>query len=292
MTKNNLDQFYTNPKICNYIVKIIKELFPFSFNKFHFIEPSAGCGNFLDALDKFKVKNIRAFDISPKADERIDIQDYLNLKLPFDKKNLVIGNPPFGKRGKLALTFLNKALTEANIVSFILPNIFKRYSIQKLVNANAKLIFSISLPKDSFLVNDKAYDVNCVFMIWINSSFKTYLPNLRLEQNLNNDLKGLKTYIYNNTKSTLKYFDKNKYQWDFAVVRQGYYDYKEKITDPAKLIKNRQYMFFKIKNKEMYHLINKIDFAKLSQNNTSTPGYSKSDVIDKLIELYQEEKFK
>lgn len=51
-------------------------------------------------------------------------------------------------------------------------------------------------------------------------------------------------------------------------------------------------MFFKIKNKEMYRLINKIDFAKLSQNNTSTPGYSKSDVIDKLIELYQEEKFK
>ena len=290
--KNNLDQFYTNPKICNYLVKIIKELFPFSFNKFNYIEPSAGCGNFLDALNLHKIKNIQAFDISPKTDERIIAQDYLLLKLPFNKNNIVIGNPPFGKRGKLALAFLNKALTEANITCFILPNIFKRYSIQKEVNANAKLIFSMPLPKDSFLVNDKAYDVNCVFMIWVNSSFKTYLPNLRLERNLNNDLRGLKTYIYNNTKSTLKYFDKDKYQWDFAVVRQGYYDYRERITDPTKLVKNRQYMFFKINNQEIAHLINKVDFAKLSQNNTSTPGYSKSDVIDKLIELYQEEKFK
>lgn len=292
MMKNNLDQFYTNPKICNYLIKIIKELFPFSFNKFNYIEPSAGCGNFLDALNKFKIKNIQAFDISPKADQRIIEQDYLNLNLPFNKNNFVIGNPPFGKRGKLALAFLNKALNEANIVCFILPNIFRRYLIQKQINPNAKLIFSISLPKDSFLVNDKAYDVNCVFMIWVNQSFKTYLPNLRLERNLNNDLKGLKTYIYNNTKNTLKYFDKEKYQWDFAVVRQGYYDYSEKITDPKLLVKKRQYMFFKINNKEIAKLINKIDFSKLSQNNTSTPGYSKSDVIDKLIELYQEEKFK
>ena len=290
--KNNLDQFYTNPKICNYLVKIIKELFPFSFHKFNYIEPSAGCGNFLDALNKFKIKDIQAFDISPKADQRIIVQDYLNLNLPFNKNNLIIGNPPFGKRGKLALAFLNKALTEGNIVCFILPNIFKRYSIQKQITANAKLIFNAPLPKDSFLVSDKAYDVNCVFMIWVNSSFKTYLSNLRLERNLNNDLKGLKTYIYNNTKSTLKYFDKEKYQWDFAVVRQGYYNYHEKIIDPNKLVKNRQYMFFKIKNKEIAHLISKIDFAKLSENNTSTPGYSKSDVIDKLIELYQEEKFK
>ena len=290
--KNNLDQFYTNPKICNYLVKIIKELFPFSFNKFNYIEPSAGCGNFLDALNKFKIKNITAYDISPKADSRIIVQDYLSLNLPFNKLNFFIGNPPFGKRGKLALAFLNKALSEANIVCFILPNIFKRYSIQKQVNSNAKLLFCVSLPGDSFLVNDKAYDVNCVFMIWANPNFKTYLPNLRLERNLNNDLKGLKTYIYNNTKNTLKYFDKNKYQWDFAIVRQGYYDYNEKITDPNKLVKNRQYMFFKVNNKEIAYLLNKIDFTKLSQNNTSIPGYSKSDVIDKFIELYQEEKFK
>ncbi len=51
------------------------------------------------------------------------------------------------------------------------------------------------------------------------------------------------TYIHNNTPHTLKYFNKEKYQWDFAVVRQGFYDYNEKITNANLLIKNRQYFF-------------------------------------------------
>lgn len=291
---NKLDQFYTNPIVCLELVKIIKKLFEFSFKKFYFIEPSAGCGNFLDALNKLKIKDkdIKAYDIEPKEDKRIIQQDYLNTKLEFSKNNLVVGNPPFGKRGDKALAFLNKALNEANIVCFILPNIFKRYSIQSKVNQNAKLIFSINLPEDSFLVNDKAYNVGCVFMIWINEKFKTFLPDLRLKRNMNADLNGLKTYIHNNTKNTLKYFDKEKYQWDFAVVRQGFYDYSEKIYDPKKLYKNRQYMFFVIKNEIMRKYIEEIDFVQLSKNNTSTPGFSKSDVIDKIIELYQNDKFK
>ena len=291
---NKLDQFYTNPIVCLELVKIIKKLFEFSFKEFYFIEPSAGCGNFLDALNKLKIKdkNIKAYDIEPKEDKRIIQKDYLKTKLEFSKKNLVVGNPPFGKRGDKALAFLNKALNEANIVCFILPNIFKRYSIQSKVNQNAKLIFSINLPEDSFLVNDKAYNVGCVFMIWTNEKFKTFLPDLRLKRNMNADLEGLKTYIHNNTKNTLKYFDKEKYQWDFAVVRQGFYDYSEKIYDPKKLYKNRQYMFFVIKNEIMRKYIEEIDFVQLSKNNTSTPGFSKSDVIDKIIELYQNEKFK
>lgn len=291
---NKLDQFYTNPIVCLELVKIIKKLFEFSFKEFCFIEPSAGCGNFLDALDKLKIKdkNIKAYDIEPKEDKRIIQRDYLKTKLEFSKNNLVVGNPPFGRRGNKALAFLNKALNEANIVCFILPNIFKRYSIQSKVNQNAKLIFSINLPEDSFLVNDKAYNVGCVFMIWINEKFKTFLPDLRLKRNMNADLNGLKTYIHNNTKNTLKYFDKEKYQWDFAVVRQGFYDYSEKIYDPKKLYKNRQYMFFVIKNEIMRKYIEEIDFVQLSKNNTSTPGFSKSDVIDKIIELYQNDKFK
>jgi len=47
-----------------------------------------------------------------------------------------------------------------------------------------------------------------------------------------------KTYIHNNTKQTLKYFDKEEYKWDFAVQRQGYYDYSILIEDAKKLIKN------------------------------------------------------
>ena len=52
-------------------------------------------------------------------------------------------------------------------------------------------------------------------------------------------------YLYNNTQPTLKYFQKDKYHWVFAVVRQGFYDYTKKIVEESKLFKNRQYIFFK-----------------------------------------------
>ncbi|GAA7003088.1 hypothetical protein Kyoto235A_00400 [Helicobacter pylori] len=46
-------------------------------------------------------------------------KDYLLELIEFNKKRVIIGNPPFGHREKLALDFLNKSLNEAPIVAFI-----------------------------------------------------------------------------------------------------------------------------------------------------------------------------
>lgn len=74
--------------------------------------------------------------------------------IEFDKKRVIVGNPPFGHRGKLALDFLNKSLNEAPIVAFILPNLFKRYSIQKRIDKRAKLVLNADLEKTLlFLMN-------------------------------------------------------------------------------------------------------------------------------------------
>ncbi len=88
------------------------------------------------------------------------------------------------------------------------------------------------------------------------------------------------TYIHNNTPHTLKYFNKEKYQWDFAVVRQGFYDYNEKITNANLLIKNRQYFFIKAHSKEALMIIHKIDFNKLAHKNTQVLGFSTYDFVE------------
>ena len=49
-------------------------------------------------------------------------------------------------------------------------------------------------------------------------------------------------FLHNNTPSTLKFFQKEKYNWDFAVVRQGFYDYNKKIENTGELFENRQYI--------------------------------------------------
>jgi len=92
-------------------------------------------------------------------------------------------------------------------------------------------------------------------------------------------------YLHNNTQPTLKYFQKDKYNWDFAVVRQGFYDYTEKINEEQKLFKNRQYIFFKSHKEEVLQKLLQLDFAKLAQKNMIAPGFGKHDVINAYNDL-------
>lgn len=277
MKDNNLDQFYTNPLISDELISIFFELFP-SKKKSYFFEPSAGSGNFINSLVKNGIKKskIIGYDIEPKSKE-IKFGDYLNLDFKFSKNKVIVGNPPFGKRGKLALDFLNKSLKEASVVAMILPNIFNRYSIQKKIESNAKLIYSKTLQENAFILNDKEYAVKCVFQIW--SQEINFVTNKRILEALPIRHEDFKTWIYNNTKSTFKYFNKEEYKWDFAVHRQGYYNYNEKIYDEKKLKKNRQYFFIKAKNKKILKIIEKIDFEKLSKSNTQVFGFSTTDFV-------------
>ncbi len=130
--QKDLDAFYTHPKIARFCLDLLQDLIVknlgLDLKAFHFLEPSAGSGSFVYALKELGIKNCLALDIAPKA-QGIHQKDYLLELIEFNQKRVVIGNPPFGHRGKLALHFLNKSLNEAPIVAFILPNLFKRYSI-------------------------------------------------------------------------------------------------------------------------------------------------------------------
>jgi hypothetical protein len=183
----------------------------------------------------------------------------------------------------MAIDFINKSLEFADIVIFILPIQFKRFLTQKLVKSYAKLIFELPpLEKNSFVYHNRPYDVNCITQIWVNDTpkFKKF-ENIRLTQPLANSHPHFKTWTYNNTVQTYKYFNKLKYKWDFAVVRQGYYDYSEIITDPNKLYSNRQYLFIKILNPVAKKIFKNISFTELSNSNTSIKGFSNTDLVYK-----------
>lgn len=292
MKKNNLDQFYTNPIVANEIVKLINYLIDLD-NK-TFFEPAAGSGNFIDALEKINIdieKKVKAWDIDPKNHFLIQKQDFLTLDISEfienKKNNIVITNPPFGFKGDLAIQFLNKCLEFSDVVCMILPRIFKRYQTQSKIKTDAKLIFSADLEENSFLVNDREYDVKCVFQIWANKEFKCLTVDQRKRKN-NLKIEDLKLFIHNNTEGTLKYFDKDEYGWNFAIHRQGYYDYSIKITDPKQLIKNRQYLFVKTQNEYLLNIINQIDFNKLAHRNTTVLGFSNSDLIEEIYKIHIE----
>jgi len=239
----------------------------------------------LNVIEKISKKNelvnkkTLAFDIDPK-NEKIFKKNFLtlNLKNKYLKKNnfIIIGNPPFGRRGDIALKFINKSFEISETVGFILPLIFRKWSIQSKLDKNLKLVFDTSLNPKSFFLKNKIRSLNTCFQIWTK---KKYYIDLRLKDKPITKHSDFKMYLHNNTKKTLKFFQKNKYKWNFAVVRQGFYDYNEKILNVKDLFKNRQYIFFKSKNEKVNKKLLSINFIKLSKKNTIIPGFGKNDVI-------------
>ena len=297
MKSNSLDQFYTKPIIVEKVLTNLFNLFyslQTNYQNYYFIEPAAGAGHFLDGLVKHKIdlqKQVYAFDIEPKKHSMICQKDFFEIdfqswKLPL-KQTITLGNPPFGKRGELALKFLNKSLEHSAIVAFILPNTFQRYLVQKKVHLQARLVYNEQLPANAFLVNNQEYNVQACFQVWIRPEIVSGAMDLRLKKPIKNYLKDqIELFIHNNTKETLKYFNQAKYGWHFALHRQGYYDYNQKIFDPQDLIPSRQYLFVKCQNSQLRAYIEQIDFQALAQsNNTTIWGFSNSDFFAKLYEL-------
>ena len=280
-----LDLFYTKSDVALQCYNVIKNILgEFINNKTLWIEPSVGSGSFFNIIEGRK----KGFDIYPRIKNKnikeLDfLEDNRNI-LPYTKNSIVIGNPPFGKRAKKAISFFNKASTISNHIGFIVPNQFKKYSAQSKLNKNFKLIHELELDENSFISNGKDYKVRCIFQIW--TCLETPLINLRIKEPPKIKHDDFEIFQYNNTKEALKYFNKELYQWDFAVPRQGFYDYSLRIKNENDLNKKIQWAFFKAKNKNVLKRLNNIDFEKLARNNTSILGFGKHDVVSEYMSMY------
>lgn len=105
-------------------------------------------------------------DIDPKFPGIIK-KDFLLWNPPNNKKICVIGNPPFGKNSSLAVKFFNYSAQFSEAIAFILPKTFRKTSIIKRLDIYFHLIFDEDTHDNSFLFNNKIYNVNCCSQIWI-----------------------------------------------------------------------------------------------------------------------------
>nr|QDY51793.1 hypothetical protein 1_178 [Mimiviridae sp. ChoanoV1] len=161
------DQFFTPENTAEYcyskFIDIMKQ-YNDSEKEYTFIEPSAGNGRFLKVLP---IDRRTGLDIEPKNDE-IKKQDYLDWNPSENKKYIVIGNPPFGLRGQLALKFINYSSKFADYVCFILPQLFesdgKGVPRKRVVGLN--LIHSEKLNTSFESPDGKDIQVQCIFQIW------------------------------------------------------------------------------------------------------------------------------
>ncbi len=121
MNRKPLEKYYTPKDIAMRLTKQVLD----RYGKDNlFVEPSAGKGVFVDCLLELGIpdSNIKRFDILPHTDRKDIIQaDFLSMKEYFQDA-VCIGNPPFGRVGRLAIKFLNVAYEKgAKAICFMLP---------------------------------------------------------------------------------------------------------------------------------------------------------------------------
>ena len=167
-SERDKDQFYTKPEVaraCYNKFKDVARALDVNLRNYTFIEPSAGCGRFYDLFPEARRIGI---DIDPRYKGLIQ-KDYLTWRPEEQGKYIVIGNPPFGLRGHLALQFMNHSAMFADMVAFILPPLFN--SDGKGVPAKRvkgyMLAHTEDLAPNSFRYpNGKDVDVSAIFQVW------------------------------------------------------------------------------------------------------------------------------
>lgn len=167
----SLDQHNTPSSVSKYcwdsFQKVLKKDKK-KIEEYQIIEPSAGTGSFYDLLP---ANNRIGIDIGKFTgyDEYIQA-DFLTWN-PINKeqKYIAIGNPPFGYRGWLALSFLNHAAEFCEYVGFILPMSFQSEGkgSPKYRVPGMKLVHHEILPDGLFIqdTGDKT-SVNTLWQIW------------------------------------------------------------------------------------------------------------------------------
>lgn len=176
-----LDKFYTKPEVALHFINKVNNFY--SFDNLNFIvEPSAGNGSFSSQIN---FANIIALDILPE-NETIIQQDFFtftlekyNLKKIPQKKILVIGNPPFGKKSSLAIKFFNYAASFCDIIAFIIPKTFRKVSVQNQLHKQFHCIYDEDIPIKPCCFEPPMM-VKCCFQIWEKNENKIR-PNIILE---------------------------------------------------------------------------------------------------------------
>ena len=171
------DKFYTK----NSTVKICIDTIDFDIYDF-VIEPSAGNGSF---LSKIPHANKIGIDISPESDDILEMS-WFDYSIPETySKTLIIGNPPFGLRNNLSKKFIKHSVSFSNVytVAFVLPNVYNKHTMQRVIPKDYRIKTILELPKDSFEIKGETYHVPCSFYVFEKSKG----PDLRFDISLYQD---------------------------------------------------------------------------------------------------------
>ncbi|CAB4342122.1 unannotated protein [freshwater metagenome] len=136
------EQFYTPLQSADWVVAQVLTHFPHT-RAATWLEPSAGTGAFIKALQRQNIVDVIAMDIEPHF-AKVKRQDFLTWQ-PNVSGLVAIGNPPFGRNNSLSIPFFNKAAQVCDTIAFIVPRSWRKWSVTNRLDLNFHLAHDIDL---------------------------------------------------------------------------------------------------------------------------------------------------
>ena len=258
------EAYFTSDSLANRCVDLLRtfeQLERFSY----ILEPSAGAGAFLRALPGLL---IHAIDIEPRA-AGIERRDFFRFKPPLFKPNLlVIGNPPFGHRGALAMRFMDQSMEFASTVAFILPRSFKKYTFLNRVNRAFHLAAQIDC-SDFVTPDGTPLEVRCVFQVWQRRL------GLRPLVELPSKHPHFEMRHFHLSRTSPESFASALMNYDFAIAQAG----ANFIPKDIRGLTAGSHWFIKALAPGVLDVFKRLDFSFLDGLNTAHKSLSKRDII-------------
>ena len=181
----NNEQFFTNFETAQRLADWIQQQDWFS-SITKVCEPSAGDGAWLKAMHVHE-----AYDIDPQH-PNVKLQNFLSddFAVQNDGKLLFVGNPPFGRMGKLAKKFINRCAETGDYIAFILPASFAKVTQIRQIPQNFHLIYQEDLLDETFRFEREGKVVSTIFQVWEKRTEKRIDPP---KNNIHKDFSFVRT---------------------------------------------------------------------------------------------------
>ena len=258
------EQFFTDRDLASRCVTFADRLL--GLDSFGLIvEPSAGDGSFFDQLPADRRLGL---DLEPRH-SGVASADFLTWAPPTaDGRVLTIGNPPFGQRAALAVAFVEAACAFSDVVAFILPRSFNKYTFQNRVPAQFHLVGSFDCeefhgPDGTRLV------VKTVFQVW--------------EKRANERPRALSAATHPHFDMCHRHLSRVSPE-ELARLRSSYAFTVPQVganfgpRDAASVTRGSHW-FIKPHGREVRERFERLDFAFLDNMNTAHKSLSKRDIV-------------
>lgn len=236
------EQFYTPKYLSDEIVSQVVDMFG---NEKLFLEPAGGSGNFIESAFDYGFKSIISFDIEPNHPKIIQA-DFLETQLNITDA-ITVSNPPFGRNNSLSIPFFNQAAKFSDVIVFIVPRSWRKWSIQNRLDENFHLIKDTDLDLNYVdlqgkQISNKNYLKTCV-QFWQKQKHKRQIVKIKDQGFI--------------TKS-------NPEEADVALTVFGFNC--GKVERSFERIKNSTKIYLKVENPHIIDVLESIDYSRFSKN--------------------------